>query len=144
MLEGRIYMEQGQFYFIKDEFFAVHDNEQKLMRNDEGVDADGRSHGRPCFYAFGDKKNPLIFWCVPISSKIEKYRQIYDHKLARQRERGNKAPKCNTIRFGEVMGIEKAFLIQNMFPVIEKYIRDIYVNNSTQQPSAFRKTQSET
>ena len=127
-------MEQGQFCFIKDEFFDKYDNERKLMRNDESViDADGNKRGRPCFYAFKDKKNPMILWCVPISSRVEKYKRIYNQKLDRQRERGTKAPKCNTIRFGEVMGVEKAFLIQNMFPIIEKYIGDIYINRLTQK-----------
>ena len=127
-------MEQGQFCFIKDEFFVKYDNERKLMRNDEGViDADGKKRGRPCFYAFKDKKNPLILWCVPISSRVEKYKRVYNQKLDKQRERGIRAPKCNTIRFGEVMGVEKAFLIQNIFPVIEKYVGDVYINRLTNE-----------
>jgi hypothetical protein len=127
-------MEQGQFCFIRDEFFTTYDSERKLMRNDESIiDADGKKHGRPCFYAFKDRRTPLILWCVPISSKVDKYRRIYNHKLTIQRGRGIKAPKCSTIRFGEVLGVEKAFLIQNMFPVIEKYIADIYINGHTQE-----------
>ena len=126
-------MEQGQFYFIKDDYFTVYDKERKLMRNDEGIDADGKKHGRPCFYAFKDKRNPLILWCVPISSQLDKYTRIYNHKLKRQQDRGIKNPKCNTIRFGEVMGVNKAFLIQNMFPIIEKYIGDLYINRLTQE-----------
>jgi len=42
-------------------------------------------------------------------------------------------PKCNTIRFGEVLGAKKAFLIQNMFPVTMKYISEIYINRMTQE-----------
>ena len=124
-------MIQGQFCFITDEFFAIYDNGHKLMRNKETID--GVEHNRPCFFAFEDKKNPLILWCVPISSQVDKYLKIYDHKLARQKERGIITPKCNTIRFGEVMGAKKAFLIQNMFPVTRKYINEIYINQLTQQ-----------
>ena len=124
-------MNQGNFCFITDEFFIIHDEEHKLMRNKETIG--GKTHGRPCFYAFADKKNPLIFWCVPISSQIDKYMNIYNHKLAKQKEQGRKTPKCNTIRFGEVMGARKAFLIQNMFPVIKKYISEIYINQQTQE-----------
>ena len=124
-------MEQGQFCFITDDYFTVHDKECKLMRNKETID--GKEHGRPCFYAFADRKNPLIFWCVPISSQIDKYMRIYNHKLARQKDRGVRMPTCSTIRFGEVMGSKKAFLIQNMFPIIEKYISDIYINQLTQE-----------
>ena len=122
-------MEQGQFCFIADEFFAIHDKEHKLMRNKESVD--GKEHSRPCFYAFADKKNPLILWCVPISSQVDKYMRIHDQKLAKQRSKGIKTPKCNTIRFGEVMGANKAFLIQNMFPITKKYVSEIYVNRLT-------------
>jgi len=124
-------MEQGQFCFIEDDFFAIHDKEHKLMRNKESVD--GKEHSRPCFYAFADKKNPLILWCVPISSQVDKYTRIHDHKLAKQRAQGIKTPKCNTIRFGEVMGATKAFLVQNMFPITKKYVSEIYMNRLTQQ-----------
>ena len=123
-------MEQGQFYFITDDYFIKYDVDQKLMRNVEIIN--GKRHGRPCFYAFSDKVNSDIFWCVPISSQLEKFTQIYDNKILKQREKGINTPRCNTIRFGEVMGAKKAFLIQNMFPVIEKYIDEVYINNLTQ------------
>ena len=130
-LEGRVHMEQGQFYFLLDDYFTTYDKEHKLMRNKEMID--GKEHGRPCFYAFADRKNHLILWCVPISSQIDKYIYIYNHKITRQRDKGVRAPRCNTIRFGEVMGSKKAFLIQNMFPIIKKYISDIYINQLTQE-----------
>ena len=31
--------------------------------------------------------------------------------------------RCDTIVFGEVLGHEKAFLIQNMCPITEKYMK---------------------
>ena len=122
-------MEQGRFYFITDKFFEIHDKEKKLMQNKETVD--GISANRPCFYAFPDGDNPSVLWCVPVSSKIEKYKAIYAKKLENQRNKGIKHPKCNTIRFGEIMGRERAFLIQNMFPVTQKYIDKVYINRST-------------
>jgi hypothetical protein len=124
-------MEQGQFCFITDAFFDIHDKESKLMRNKETID--GKVHGRPCFYAFADKKNPSIYWCVPISSQVDKYSSIYNQKIAKQQAKGTRKPKCNTIRFGEVMGAMKAFLIQNMFPVTENYIGEIYINRLTKK-----------
>ncbi len=39
--------------------------------------------------------------------------------------RGN----CDTIVFGDVLGYEKAFLIQNMCPVTDRYIKSIYVDS---------------
>ena len=62
---------------------------------------------------------------VPISSRVEKYHKIEAHKL---RTFG----RCNTIRFGTVLGREAAFLIQNMFPVTEKYL--IQYKDKNQQP----------
>ncbi|MDR1062034.1 MAG: hypothetical protein LBL83_12710 [Clostridiales bacterium] len=125
-------MEQGQFYFISDEFYRVHDKDCALMQNKETVE--GTERGRPCFFAFQDNKTPGIFWCVPISSKTNKYKAIFDRKLDNQRERGILNPKCNTICLGDVMGLPRAFLIQNMFPIIEKYIASVYIDRNTQTP----------
>ena len=125
-------MEQGQFYFIADEFFTIHDKDRTLMQNKEMVD--GVEHGRPCFFAFQDNKSPGIFWCVPISSKMSKYAAIYNKKLENQKERGIANPKCNTICFGDVMGFPRVFLIQNMFPIIEKYITSVYIDRNTKTP----------
>jgi len=125
-------MEQGQFYFISDGFYELHDKDHNLMRNKEAID--GAEHSRPCFFAFQDSKSPRVFWCVPISSKISKYKAICDRKLANQREKGIANPRCNTICFGDVMGMPRAFLIQNMFPIIEKYVISVYIDRNTQTP----------
>jgi len=125
-------MKQGQFYFIANEFFIIHDKDRVLMQNKEMVN--GVERGRPCFFAFQDNKSREIFWCVPISSKINKYTAIYNKKLEKQKERGIPNPKCNTICFGNVMGLPRVFLIQNMFPIIEKYIASVYIDRNTKTP----------
>ena len=122
-------MQKGRFYFISDDFYKIYDTEHKLMQNKEI--ANGKPIGRPCFYAFPDNKNEEIFWCVPISSKVEKYKRIVNSKIQRQIEKNIAKPECNTIRFGEVLGQERAFLIQNMFPVTSKYIDSIYIDKNT-------------
>ena len=48
--------------------------------------------------------------------------------------KGIQNPKCNTICFGDVMGMPRTFLIQNMFPIIEKYIASVYMDKNTQNP----------
>ena len=121
-------MKQGHFLFIKDEFFLKHDLDGLLMKNKE----DGIN--RPCFYTLQDRKEPCIFWCVPISSKVEKYERIVQHKISRQQEKGYKTPKHNTIRFGEVLGQKRAFLIQNIFPVTAAYISSVYIDRNTHNP----------
>lgn len=121
-------MKQGTFFFIADDFFTKHDPDGHLMKNKDGV------HDRPCFYAFPDKKEPDIFWCVPISSQIEKFERIVQNKIAMQIAKGYKAPKCNTIRFGEVLGQKRAFLIQNIFPVTAAYVSATYIDKNSHNP----------
>ncbi len=50
-----------------------------------------------------------------------KFREYYNAKIA-------KYGKCDTIIFGDVLGYEKVFLIQNMCPVTEKYIKNEYMD----------------
>lgn len=110
-------MEKGKFYFIKDSFYKLF-KEEKLMKNKEIIDL--KEHNRPCFYTYYDE-NTKIYWLIPISSKTEKYRKIYNYKMQK-----NKI--CDTIVFGNVLGYEKVFLIQNMFPIIQEFIQKEYKN----------------
>ena len=125
-------MTQGHFYFISDKFYHLHDKDRRLMKNKEHVD--GVLHGRPCFFAFEDLKRPGILWCVPVSSKLKKYDEIYAHKIERQRAKGVKYPKCNTLYFAEVMGARRVFLIQNMFPITQDYLASVYIDRNTNNP----------
>ncbi len=105
-------IESGKFYFIKDKFFELF-KDYDLMQNKE----DGNK--RPCYFCFRDLENDEIVWFVPISSKVQKYKEIYERKL-----KNNK--KVYNFVFGKVLGKEKAFLIQNIFPTTEEYIESIY------------------
>jgi hypothetical protein len=91
------------------------------MRNKETVN--GKIHDRPCYYAFEDT-NKFIYWLIPISSQLDKFQKIYDKKM---KAKGI----CDTIHFGFVLGEKKAFLIQNMCPVIDEYINNQYINATT-------------
>jgi len=68
-------METGKLYFIKDSFYDRFSN-CGLLENKDIIN--GKEHDRPCCYALkfnnGDKN---IYWMIPISSKIEKYKQKY-------------------------------------------------------------------
>lgn len=105
-------MEAGHFYYIEDQYF-IDFPDVYLMHNKENVK--GELHDRPCFYTFKDSKSGL-YWMIPFSSQVSKFKGIYNKKI-------QKFKKCDTIVFGEVLGHEKAFLIQNMCPVTEKYIK---------------------
>ena len=107
-------IESGKFYFIKDEFFEIF-KQYNLMNNKEN------GNKRPCYFCFRDIENQEIVWFVPISSKVEKYKKIYE-------EKSKKRTKIYNFVFGKVMGKEKVFLIQNIFPTIDKYIENKYQN----------------
>lgn len=105
-------MSMTQFYFLSNQYY-IDFPDDKLMKNKDILD--GVPHDRPCFYAFSDTSVPEIYWIVPISSQYAKFKRIEQNKIARY-------GKCNTIRFGEVLGSNKAFLIQNMCPATMKYL----------------------
>lgn len=107
-----VFMLDAQLYFLSDQYY-IDFPDDKLMQNKDMIDGIRRS--RPCFLAFPDSKNPLIYWLVPISSRYEKYQKIAQSKI-------EKYGRCNTIRFGTVLGRNAAFLIQNMCPVTEFYL----------------------
>ncbi len=67
------------------------------------------------------RQNEEIIWFVPISSKVEKYKAIYENKKKIRK-------KVYNFVFGKVLGKEKAFLIQNVFPTTEEYIESKYQN----------------
>ena len=102
----------AQLYFLSDQYYLDFPDD-RLMKNKDVIE--GVPHNRPCFFAFHDSKISDIYWIVPISSKIEKFKQL-------ERDKIKKYGRCNTIRFGTVLGRETAFLIQNMGPATEKYL----------------------
>ena len=63
-------IEDGKFYFIKDEFFDVFKDYGLMVNKESG-------NKRPCYFCFNDPENEEIIWFVPISSKVEKYKAIY-------------------------------------------------------------------
>ena len=111
-------IEDGKFYFIKDEFFDVFKDYGLMKNKDEG-------NKRPCYFCFRDRKNKEIIWFVPISTKYDKYKKIYENKKLKS---GNR-PVYNFV-FGNVLGKKAVFLIQNIFPTIEGYIEEKYTNSN--------------
>jgi hypothetical protein len=111
-------VEIGCFYFLTDQFYQDFPNDSLPGNKPK----DKSLHDRPCFYAFFDKKTNL-YWVIPISHQVEKYKAIYQHKTSNGK-------KCDTIVLGKVLGQEKAFLIQNMCPVTNDYIKNQYLCNN--------------
>lgn len=109
-------IEEGKFYFIKDEFFEI-------VKDDLLLKNKGNENKRPCYYCFKDSKDENILWFIPISSKVDKYNKIYNYKL-------QKYKIVDNIVFGYVEGEKRVFLIQNMFPVTEEYVMEAYIKQN--------------
>ncbi len=108
-------IEKKSYYFIKDKYFEFANDPYLLKNKDNG-------NSRPCFLVEYD--NNQIIWLIPISSKIEKYRKLYNFRISKYKY-------CNTIVFGEFLEKDCVFLIQNMFPISKKYIANKYVKDKT-------------
>ena len=90
-------VKQGYSYHIKDRFFSdVSDS--SLMSNKEN------GNYRPHYYAIEDSKNKDIFWMIPISSKVEKYKKIIAAKIKRN-------GKCSTLVIGTFAGEENPITV---------------------------------
>ena len=114
-------IEEGYFYFVKDCFFDIVDDLELMKNKENGIK-------RPCYYCFKNSENSKIIWFIPVSTKIDKYKKIFDNKIKKQIKLGRK-PSVDTIVFGYVANIYSTFLIQNMFPVTEEYIESQYIKN---------------
>jgi len=116
-------MINGHFYYITDQYF-IDFPDPYLMQNKETIN--GQCHDRPCFYAFEDNTTG-IYWMIPFSSQTGKFRPIYNKKI-------QKYHRCDTILFGKVLGHEKAFLIQNMCPITDEYMKNEYLDSVANVP----------
>ncbi len=114
-------MTKGDFYFLSDEYCDKF-SKYGVMANKETA-SDGL-HRRPCFYSIQDIKNNDIYWMIPVSSQIEKYKEILSNKL-------EKYKVYDGLEFGFLQGREAVFLLQNICPVTEKYVVEKYIDSHT-------------
>lgn len=119
-------IEVGKLYFVKNEFYERFNGHGLLGNKDE---INGQKHNRPCCCLFDNSQfdNIDIYWLVPISSQIGKYQSQYQKSI-------DKYKICDNISFGYILGIKKAFLPQNLFPVTINYIDNVYIDNNTLLP----------
>ena len=118
-------MDTGRFYFVKDWFYDRFKN-CGLLENKEITS--GKEHNRPCCYLFKfDKSDENIYWMIPISSKVSKYESEYRKSI-------EKYGLCDNISFGYILGERCAFLPQNLFPITEEYINNVYIDKNTSMP----------
>jgi hypothetical protein len=105
-----IQMKKTGFYIIKDKFFDDM-SDPYLKGNKEG--------NRPHYYCMEDSITG-IYWMIPLSSRIEKYKRIIEKK----KQVGKHCDILHIVKLDDSR--ESAFLIQDMFPVTEKYIEREY------------------
>lgn len=105
---------KGYVYHIKEEYFEKV-NDKTLMKNHENGKA------RPTYFCIKNE-NTNILWFIPMSSKVDKYNKIREAKIA-------KYSSCDTILIKKFMGKDSVFLLQNMFPTIEKYVDHCHMVN---------------
>lgn len=120
-------MTKGNFYFISDDYYAKY-KQYGVMKTRE--DADGEATGRPSFYTIPDDEYPDIYWMIPISSQIDKYKALYKNKL----DNHPNWKDYDGLEFGYVRGRQAAFLLQNICPVTSTYIVEEYIDCMTNAP----------
>ena len=92
-------MEARGFYLIRDEFFL------KMSDPYLKINKGGK---RPHYYCFKDSACE-VFWMIPCSSHIEKYKRIMEKQI-------KKLNRCDIIHIVKLDNDkESAFLIQDMF-----------------------------
>lgn len=105
-------VQTGYIYHIKDSFFDKVDDKGLMSNHENG-------HARPTYFTIKDKD---ILWFVPLSSKIDKYQKIINQKIQKY---GN----CRTIMIRKIADKDSAILLQNAFPILEKYIDHPHILN---------------
>ncbi len=103
-------MKKTGFYIIKDKFFE--DMPDPYLKGN-------KAGNRPHYYCFEDT-NTGIYWMIPLSSRIDKYRRIIDKK----EKDGKPCDILHIVKLDDSR--ESAFLIQDMFPITEEYIEREY------------------
>lgn len=106
------YQKSG-LYTIKDKYFRDFESDYWV---------DNKQENRPCYYLFSDKDG--IFWMIPMSTQVDNYKEKIK-KIEEKRGEGN----CIYYHIGLVAGVERVFLIGDMFPVSDEYIKSPYIIN---------------
>ncbi len=103
-------MKKTGFYIIKDKFFE--DMPDPYLKGN-------KAGNRPHYYCLEDTSTG-IYWMIPLSSRIDKYRRIMEKK----EKNGKSCDILHIVKLDDSR--ESAFLIQDMFPITEEYIEREY------------------
>lgn len=99
----------GYLYHIKDDFFDKLKNYGLMINRENG-------HSRPSYFEIKDND---ILWFIPLSTKVSKYKPMIENKI-------KKYGSCKTIMIKRLAGRNQVILIQNAFPTLEKYVKNLH------------------
>ena len=103
-------MKRTGFYIIKEKFFE--DMSDPFLKGNKG-------ENRPHYYCFEDTHTG-IYWMIPLSSRIDKYKRIVEKK----QQAGKPCDILHIVKLDD--NRESVFLIQDMFPITEECIEREY------------------
>lgn len=104
-------MQKHGFYIIDDCFYIKFDDPY-LKGN--------KTENRPHYYCFADDKHKGIYWVIPMSSRIDKFKKIIEQKQLQHKP-------CDILHICKLSNDKySAFLIQDMFPITEQYVKRPY------------------
>lgn len=81
---------------------------------------DNKNENRPYYYLLEDTDG--VSWVIPMSTQVENYKKKIE-KIEEKRGPGN----CLYYHIGVVAGVERVFLIGDMFPINSSYIKAPFI-----------------
>lgn len=96
-------------YIIEDQFYLDFPDEYLKQNKEEN---------RPHYYCFKEN-NAGIYWMIPLSLQYEKC----EKEIEKKKKEGK---PCDYYHVLNIAGGKKAFLISDMFPITDKYIKREY------------------
>ena len=106
-------MKKTGFYIIKERFFE--DMPDPYLKGN-------KAGNRPHYYCFEDTATG-IYWMIPLSSRIDKFRKIIEKK----EQSGKPCDILHIVKLDDSR--ESVFLIQDMFPITEEYINHLMLTS---------------
>lgn len=114
-------------YSVKDQYFKDFKRPYWM---------DNKNEKRPYYFLLQDKDG--IYWVIPMSSQTENYKTKIEREESK-RGKGN----CIYYHTGMIASIERVFLIGDMFPIDESYIKAPFTIGETHYVVGNKKLNSE-
>ena len=85
---------------------------------------------RPCYFCFNDSDNPEIIWFVPISSKVDKYKKLYDDKKKKYKDKNGNIYLKQIQAFEKIVNSGKTnYKMANRAVQVQQVVDEVYKQN---------------